>query len=406
MKRLFPILALAAACGSVETSTPDPDAGTPTSDAGTPDDSGNGSPEAGPVQGDAGRPPAVPADPSTYADLIAIDAAFPFVVTQVHAADDKIGGAHWGRHYGPMVTTNVYGNTQNAPAAVEQWSFGDQPVSAATRIEKAITPASGLPAQFFYGADGMIDMDVGNLSLLDYTSSGAAFPGEALLYNALFDTVVSRANVNGFYSGAGIPFATPVIVYSGLSGMSKTASATNDNGFWGAPICNDSAGAAELGSANTGCDSWKLFGWTGNSGPVVLDLHRNAFVAASITSPSAVDTIYAVSRDQIVHGQTVTPAGLTEQTTGGTGSIAAITPDGSNAGWVLGLGFDPSAGVYANDYTDGATITKGTHSIAKAITPATGVDSLTVFTDVEGDLWLAVTKSAGTGAFVELRRKP
>ena len=62
--------------------------------------------------------------------------------------------------------------------------------------------------------------------------------------------------------------------------------------------------------------------------------------------------------------------------------------------------------VYAATYLEGAAITKGTAAeLAKAIERAADVESITLFTDGEGDLWLAVTRE-NDGAFIELRRKP
>ena len=369
-------------------------------DAGTTPD-GGGQPDGG--QGDGGsdagaRPDPVFLEPSTYADLVTIDPSFPFGVTQRRAADDAILGSHWGRHGGPMVTTGVYGGA-GGPKVV-QWDVSGAPTAAAVREELGFATATGLPTPFYYGADGMVDLPFGSLSLLSYTGTGAAYPGEALFYSATYDEITSRANVNGFYSGAGV-VATggPFLVFSALSPLSSSTSATNDNGLWAAQICSDA-----LVSPPPCAASWQLVAWNGMSGPVIGDNHGNIFVGASLSSGATSDAVFGLTAAQIVPGATASAATLAEVDSGGTSSLAAIAPEGSAPGWVLGLGYELSNGVYAASYTElSGNLAAGSGVVENAITPATGVDGISVFADPEGDLWLAITKGSD-GAYLELRR--
>lgn len=340
-------------------------------------------------------------DPSAYADLVIIDARFPFGVTQKHVADAAIAGSHWGRHGGPMVTAGVYGSTGTATPMVIQWTLPTDPTAVATSKKQPFALASGLPTTHFYGADGMIDLPFGPFSLLDYTGAGAPFAGEALLYAATYGQVTSRAKVNGFYSGTGITDgARQVVAYSGLSPLSASASTTNDNGLYVADVCAGSLTAPPPCAA-----SKKLFGWTGSSGPVVTDARGNVFVGASLTGAATSDAVYGFTKAQVLAGTAPGAAKLAEVDSGGTSSMAAVAPEGALEGWALGLGFEEASAVYAGAYLESASITKGSTLIASAIRKAGDAQSLSVFTDADGDLWLAVTTSK-SGVYLELRRKP
>jgi hypothetical protein len=333
-------------------------------------------------------------DASTYADVFTIDAHFPFGVVGRHTADIDIPGSHWGRHGGPMVTSGVY--AQTGTPAIHKWTIPSNATAAATVADTTFTPASGIPSMLFYGADGMLDL-FGGVSLLDYSAGGPPFTGEALLYNAAYDTVGSRAYANGFYSGAGVTDGTKdVLVYSGLSPVTAAKSATSDNGLYAAPICN---GKLLDGSCAA---SAKLFSWTGYSGPVVADANGNVFVAESLMGGATSDAVVAITQAQALAGTAVTPVDLAEVNSGGTSSLVAVAPTATANGWILGIGFDSSAGVYAGSYT--TALAKGTDSITKAIAPTAAVTAVSMFTDPTGDLWLAVTTDTA-GYYFELARK-
>ncbi len=392
---LLLLASLLAACSSSSSNDPsapgDPDAST------TPD--GGGTPDA--PRGAAPRPAATFLDPSAYASLIVIDAKLPYSVTQKHAADDAIAGSRWGRHGGPMVTTSIYGSTGTATTTVVRWSLPSVATDAATKKTVPVTTATGLPAKFFYGADGMVDLPFGTSSLLSYSGSGAPYPGEALLYGAEYTTVSSRAKSNGFYSGIGVTDGTRQrIIHSSLSPLAATASATNDNGLYAADLCG---GSLEPGGS---CAApAKLFGWNGASGPVASDTHGNVFVGASVSDGTTSDVVYGLSKAQTFAAGAQTPVTIAGVDSGGTSSIAALPPEAALEGWVLGLGFDPTGAIYAAPFREtGADIAKGQALLESAIEPGTDAESLSVFSDDEGDLWIAVTTKT-SGVFLELRRR-
>lgn len=352
------------------------------------------------IDGDASPQPApVFLEPAAYADLVTIDPSFPFGVTGKHDADGDILGSRWGRHGGPMVTTGVYGG--GGATKVVRWDVSGGAMAAAVKSDHAVPVATGLPKTFFYGADGVVDLPFGPFALLSYTGSGASFPGEALLYAGDYGEVKSRAKVNGFYSGAGVVIGdVPVVVYSGLSPLSTATTTTDDCALYGAPVCD---GALAAGAPCP--SSWKIFGWDGQSGPVVTDAHGNVFVGASLSEGTTSDAVYALAKGHISPGAVVDAVVVAEIDSGGTASLAAIAQDGDAHGWVLGLGYDAKSSVYAADFVEQAgAIVDGSVALPAAIARADGVDGLSVFTDDDGDLWLAVTKGR-SGTYLELRRK-
>ncbi|MBX3226988.1 MAG: hypothetical protein KIT84_41070 [Labilithrix sp.] len=397
-------IAALVACDDDDTGAAAPpgvDAGT--SDAPTKGDDDDDDDDDSDAGADAGKKPReapvfLAAD--EYEDLIAIDPAFPFGVTQVHPADSNIVGSHWGSHGGPMVTTGAYGAPSDGPKVI-RWTVGGGATADAQKTEVPFVKASDLPSPFFYGADGMVDTPFGGL--LSYTGAPPTFAGEALLYDADYTTVTSRAKTNGFYSGVGLRGAKgDLVVYSGLSELSTAASVVTDNGLYAAPLCNGAlAGAAPCAEPH------KLFAWAGSSGPVVTDAHGNVFVAASLSDGDTSDEVYALTTAQAFGGAAVAKVVVAAADTLGTASLAAIAPEDGAPGYVVGLGYAPDAPVHASPYVESATaLAKGTAApLANAIERADGVDSLYVFTDDEGDLWLAVTKGT-EGTFIELRRRP
>ena len=379
----------------------------------SPDAGGSSSGADGSAQGDddddddavgekdaGGRPAPVFLEKSEYADLIEIDAKFPYDVTQKHAADATIVGSSWGRHGGPMVTTGIYGDP--ADAAIVQFSIPKKATDPATAKTIDFKMATELPVEFTYGADGFADLPFGNLSLLDYTGPDSPFPGEALIYDATYQTVKGRAKANGFYSGAGITDGeNGLLVYSGLSPLAAAGSDTTDSGLYVTGICDDKLLAPAPCAA-----SRKLFGWKGFSGPVRTDAHENVFVAASLTGGTTSDAVYGLGKKEITSGDATSARPIVEIDSGGMGSLAVLAPEGEANGWVLGLGYDAKAPIFAAPYTEKAAgVAKGTEVVAKAITRGKDVDGISVFADDEGDLWLAILVG-DKGTFLELRRKP
>jgi hypothetical protein len=393
------LVAAAAACSASDGGAPTP-APDPTPDGGASIVDGGGTEAA--ADADAAREPAVFLDPSAYADLVVVDASLPFGVTRKIAADDAIAGSHWGRHGGPMVTTGVYG-ASGAPV-VSRWTLPDGAQGVATHADLTFATASGLPAAHFYGADGMVDLPFATpLALLSYSGSGAAFPGEALLYSATYDAVTSRANVNGFYSGAGVADGTrALLVYSGLSPLATAPASTNDNGLYVAEVCDGRLAAPAPCPA-----ARQLVAWKGASGPVVTDAHGNAFVGASLAGAATTDAVHGLAKAQLLAGTSGASSVLASVDSGGTSSLAAIAPEAGADGYVFGLGFDDASAVYAAPYVEGAGVLAKGHGpvVPSAIVRAAGAVALSVFADPDGDLWLAVVRGT-TGFFLELRRRP
>lgn len=296
-----------------------------------------------------------------------------------------------------MTTRGTYGAPE--PPVVVRWAVSGDAKANATKTEISFAVASDLPAMAFYGIDGMVDLPV-PFALLSYTASGSPFRGEALLYSRDYDAVVSRAHVNGLYSAIAVDAAPyPLLVSSALSPFSATASDQNDNGLYVAPLCGDSLVAVSPCPAPR-----KLFGWTGASGPVAADIDGNVFVAASITGGAKSDAIHAAAYAELVRGEAVTDVTLAEIDSKGTSTLAAIGTDVGEFGWVVGRGLDAASPVYAVPFTDAKSRIAGAgKTVERALVPASGV-SLSVFTDAEGDLWVAATNGT-TGSFLELRRK-
>jgi hypothetical protein len=337
-------------------------------------------------------------DTVDYASLVVIDPRFPYGVTRKHAADGDIAGSRWGRHGGPMVTTSVYGATGVATPSVERWSLPAIATDPATKQVLPVAIASALPTRFFYGADGMVDLPFGELSLFSYSTPGAAFPGEALAYSSSYERLVSRANANGFYSGLGITDGVRQrLVYSSLSAMSHAASTTNDNGLYATDMC----AGTELAAA--GCTAVKLFGWHGASGPVAADTHGNVFVAASVVGGEKSDTLFGLARGQALASAPESPLSLVDVNFGGTASLAVLPPAAGRDGWVLGEGFTDGSEVYAASFSEAASgLQKGAQYLEQAIKKGPLAQSITLFSDNEGNLWLAITTES-SGVYLQLQ---
>jgi hypothetical protein len=299
-----------------------------------------------------------------------------------------------------MVSIGSYGSPAPAGPKVVRWTVSGSATSSAVPTDHPIASASGLPSTLFYGADGMVDLPFGSLSLLSYTGGGSPFPGEALLYDGDYANVKSRAKVNGFYSGAGLANGN-LVVYSGLSALSANASSTHDNGLYAAGICNDALLAGSPCAAPR-----RLFGWEGNSGPVVTDVHSNVFVGASLSNGATSDAVFGLSAAEVSAGTATAARAIAELDSHGTASLAAIAPEGAANGWVVGLGYDDASPIYAAAYVEqGSAVARGEAVLKAAIVRGSAVDGISVFTDADGDLWLAIVQGA-KGTYLELRRRP
>jgi hypothetical protein len=335
-------------------------------------------------------------EPSEYQTLIGLGAEFPFGVTAKHQADASVTGSTWGRHGGPTVTSGTYGS--EAPPVVTRWTFPADRRAAASKTASGFATADGLPEKYFYGPGGMVDLPFGNLSLLAYTGFGTSFPGEALLYNEGLDRISSRAKVNGFYSGVGlVDGPRQRIVYSGLSPLSASPSATQDNGLYTADLCDD-----ELVASHGCAPSQRLFGWRGSSGPVVSDTHGNVFVAAALRNAFATDAVYGLTKVQAMGTGAQEPTAVAYVNTGGTSSLAASGPRAGTEGWLVARGYDEASPFYATSYAEQkGLVAIGSAFVDQAITKGSDAVALSVFADAEGDLWVAVA-TAESGYYLEL----
>lgn len=383
---------------------PSPTATTPVKDGEAPGPDASSEDAAASDASDAGsvRPAPVFLSPGAYEDAVVIDPNLPFGVVARFSVDGDVIGARWGNHGGPMVTTQVYtAPDASAPApGVIRYTVPAGATGASTSKNVVFTKATGLPTTFFYGADGMVDLPFGNFAVLTYTGSGAGFPGEALLYSKDYDRVVARAKSNGVYSAVGA--GTKTFVYSALSPFASAATTSTDNGLYASELCNQELVASGACKAPA-----KLFGWTGNSGPVAVDRLGNAFVGASL---SGGDAIYGAAASEVANVAAATRVELVTVTSLGTSSLAAIAPEGTAPGFVVAKTYDgttPSP-AYAQAYTSGATLQKQGSVIAEAVKAGPSAEGFSVFSSSLGDLWIAVDLKSGSPkhAFVQLRRKP
>lgn len=351
--------------------------------------------------------PATPTflDPSAYAAELAVDAAFPFGVTRRHTTARTLAGARFGGHGGPMTTSRPPG----AQAQVIRFTLPAAATAPLTDVAVPVATPSGLPASAFL-AD-VVDLTAGQasgrLALSSYTGSGAAFPGEALLYSKDYDQVLDRAAVNGFFglTSLALTGGGTRLLYTGLSGLAAAPAATNDNGLYASDLCGD---AIKPGAACT--PGKKLFGWSGYSGPVASDTVGTVLAAASLTGGATSDAVYALSAAQARGGAAVTPTPLVESSTLGTESLAAVAPTGAAPGWALAKGYDDATkktavAAYAQGYTvEGAAVKKSGALVTQALRPGPAAQRLSLLTDAQGGLWVAVQTQAG-GVLLGLARQ-
>jgi hypothetical protein len=340
------------------------------------------------------------------ADLVTIAPAFPFGVVARHAANGPALDARWGRHGGPLVTTQDLSHP-GSPQKVARWTLPAGVTDAASRTDLTAVIAPNLPAQTFWGVDGFVDLPFDSLAMQAYSSTGDGFPGELLFYSQSYDAVVARAQTHGFYSGVGIADGSAKrIVYSGLSGLGPDAAVSQDSGLFGSDVCQGSP--APSGSCAA---SVKLFGWPGNSGPVTVDADGNVFVGAFVTSAAGeteTDTIYALSKTQSLAPAAQQAATLSQRKTGGTASIAAISTPGSQKGWVIAKGHDDktAAPSYAVPYSSaGGQLTTLGAVVEQAVVGSSPDASLSFFADPKGHLWVAVELPSGS-TFLEIAPRP
>jgi hypothetical protein len=368
---------------NADQSAPRPDAAAPDADAAA----------------DASRPPPSFLPSVDYADYLVIDGAFPYDVTQVHTTTTPVGNGSWGHHNGPIGVSIPFDPT--GKLTVYRYAIPADPkapVSAA--MTQIVTDAPGIPVMHFYNP--VIDLPVGQKSLISYSGVGAAFPGEAMIYDTSLTTVEQRANVNGFYAVAAARSGAAIrMYYASLSPLVSGPSGTADNGVYVSETCNGA-----LVATGACAPSFQLLKWAGNSGPVVLDRDGNLFVAAATATTQ---DVYALTRAEASSAKaTVNKTKFFDFTSSGTGGLTAIAPEGNNEGWALVKGFDGAMPVdtVAVSYKANATVTDGGKArIPAALKAGPKNMGYSFYADAEGDLWVAASTMTG-GVLLELRRKP
>jgi hypothetical protein len=319
-------------------------------------------------------------EPSAYADLVTLSPSFPFGVVARHASSVGVLNARWGAHGGPLATL-ASGVVVRLPSSAE-----------AESVSLAISAPTGLPSPHFWSVDGMVDLPAssGASAMRAYSSASSTFSGEVVFFGPDYASVVGRASVNGFYSGA---FAGGGLVYSGLSGLAAAPSATVDNGLWFASGCPSA------------CRATKLFGWTGFSGPVVTDANGVVFVSAFRTGEAVSDAVFGLTS---VGHAAVRPTAIAEQNTQGTSSLVAVATPGASQGFIVAKGHDSEASApsWGRAYRVVEGRVEGVGPIvADPIHAASDLVTTSFFADPRGHLWIAAESDAGM-FLLELAPKP
>jgi hypothetical protein len=424
LTRLRHLSALAAtlmvACSSDDpkiVATPGPDgggldAGTQTTDTGVAQDAAANVADVG-AETDAGaadaggpRPDPVFVASTQYADYIQIAEAFRYGVTQVHTVPGSVGNARWGQQ-GPMVTRSG----QPGPSLVRfgqvdgSGVVGASPTAALTERKVPIAntlpddpprcPAMGAkpdPCGQFFGATGYGEAE--GLGFWSYTSAGANFPGRAILFRDP-GTSVANAHANGIYDLTIVAMGeTKRAVYTGLSGFASVRSTTESNGLYTSAIC---PGPSLTGAA---CAPSALLRVPGSSGP--LDRRPDGSVVATFVGDSGT-TLYAVTQAEIFAGATLPSAKpvVSFPNVFGSQSFAAVSGV-AGAVWAVNKPYD--------DFMSGAKTAIDVAEFGKPALPAAikhgpKAQNLDVFSDNDGDLWIAVDLAEG-GVLIELRPQP
>jgi hypothetical protein len=359
---------------------------------------------------DAGGPRPTPVFVATtqYADYIQISEAFPYDVTQVHSVSGGVGNTRWGKQ-GPMVTrsgqprpnlvrfgqvdgSGLVGASPTAPLNETSTSIANTLPDDAPPCPMSNPKPD--PCGRYFGATGYGESE--GLGFWSYTSTGVKFPGRALLFQEP-GALVANAHANGIYDLTIVAMgAKKRVVYSGLSGFASSRSSIEVSGIYTSEVC---AGPALAGAA---CAPVALVSLPGSSsGPV--DKRPDASVVATFLEDASTN-VYQVTQTDIFAAKPLVAVKPVASFEGvyGSQSFAAVS-GAAGAVWAVNKPYD--------DFMSGAKVAIdvaqfGKKAITAAIKHGPKAENLDVFSDNDGDLWIAVGLAQGGGVLIELRPKP
>ena len=245
--------------------------------------------------GDAGETGETGDDAGTAADCLPtsdFDAYFKLedptkcVVAQYTTPDTGLNSLTWGRHGGPLATDG-----SGSPLVRYSAPAGATGAMTATRTAVVVP---GLPDGSFFWDSQALDLPGLGLTALAYTTTDSASSGELILVDAT-GAVAQRYHANGFYEGSAVTIGGPSgerLLWTGLSELSKSPTATRDNGLWSADVCGTGATTSLLATAPGCTPNQKIDGFGTNSGDITKDNLDDVFV--NLPSVGATTSTYEV----------------------------------------------------------------------------------------------------------------
>jgi hypothetical protein len=313
------------------------------------------------------------------------------IVAQYTVPTTYLSSLTWGRHGGPL---GFDGSDATAPKLVRY----KVPATAtgALAIESSTLSVSGIPTGVFFGSQAL-DLPFFKWTAISYTGTGTGFPGEILLINDA-SAIATRYNVNGYFSetATGLAASGGRVLYTGLSPISTTATATNAGGLYAADSCGSLGSTPRLVPAGdaTCKDPLKVATWEGgSSGPVATDPNDNVFAILSTFGGN--QELRGFEKSVIARGSGATPGTKIFSSTGYTGELVA---DGKIVVWqpnetLSAAPWSRALDVQAIDYTvdaTGKTVTPS-GSARAFLTLKTAGTSVALLRDDSKRIWVGVT---------------
>lgn len=347
-------------------------------------------------------------DPSAYAAWITVADAFPFCVTEVHTIGATVGssfyaGFSWGRHNGPMALTGT-----DSSATLHRFQLGASPTDPSVEQTTTLSGITPVATPVYWGSV----VEIGDGTLASYSTGDASAKGEVLYTDTAFANVTSRANVNGYFSGAVVPTASSNrLLFTALSPLGAPASTPAAAGLYPFDVCSGSVSVSPSCPAGAEITSWSSY-----AGSVITDASHNVFAAMS-------GSVGGTSSRQYIRGFAAASLAGTLASPGPEGDsivdvdgygigMAVVAPAAETSGWLVAVTGDSSS-FLANPAVavpfdiNAGVISPGT-PVPASIAPVTSGTSFTVFDDGAGNVWVAIDgPSSGdpSGAFVKLSAK-